>query len=432
MNNPTHQYLPTTRREFLRAGGAGLGLLAFSAYAPRFLTRAAAADVPAPEKDKRILVLVQLAGGNDGLNTVIPYSDDRYYNLRPKLSVKDKSTMNILDDHLALAPPCTAISSLFKDGKFAIVQNVGYPNPNRSHFRSSEIWETASDAGSFLPDGWVGRYLDNCCSGAPGTPGAAVPPSHDPAAIHSTTAMPQTFFAKLPQQYFSIGGNNANVRQGVRRRRDGAPFKALIDEFAETPADGDTGNFLSHTLMDALVTEKRVQQILNAYQTTAPYTNSQLSQSLKRVASLVAANLETRVYFCSQPGYDTHSNQYNNHQNLLGDLSNSLAAFQKDLESKGLDKQVLTMTFSEFGRRPYENDAVGTDHGTAAPLFVMSGALKTGGLIGEPPDLNIPAKGDLTYKIDFRQVYATVLHRWLDADPEPLLGQKFPELPLLS
>jgi uncharacterized protein (DUF1501 family) len=426
MNNLSHSRFPTTRREFLRLTGSGLGLLAFSSYAPRFLTQAAAANVPAPEKDKRILVLVQLAGGNDGLNTVIPYADDRYHTLRPRLGVKDVSTMHKLDDHVALAPPCGAIADLAAAGKFAVIQNVGYPNPNHSHFRSSEIWETASDADTFLPDGWMGRYLDNCCSGTP-----TEDPGADPSAVHSTTALPQTFFSQQPQNLFSIGGTS-RPNQRTRRRVDGAAYKPLLDEFATIAPAGDTGLFLSHTLMDALVTEKRVQQVLDAYKPMATYPAGALAQSLQRVAALVAAGLETRVYFCQQGGYDTHANQFNTHQNLLGDLSNSLAAFQKDLEGHGLDQQVLTMTFSEFGRRPHENDALGTDHGTAAPLFVMSGALKHGGVIGPAPDLNIPDKNDLVYKIDFRQVYATVLHRWLDADPATVLSGKFEELQFLG
>jgi uncharacterized protein (DUF1501 family) len=228
-----------------------------------------------------------------------------------------------------------------------------------------------------------------------------------------------------------VSGNfRGNQRQ--RRRLDGAAYKPLLDEFAAIAPAGDTGLFLSHTLMDALVTEKRVQQVLDGYKPQAQYTNSVLAQSLQRVAALIASGLETRVYFCQQGGYDTHANQFNNHQNLLGDLSNSLAAFQKDLEAHGLDKQVLTMTFSEFGRRPHENDALGTDHGTAAPLFVMGGALKQGGVIGAAPDLNIPDKSDLTYKIDFRQVYATVLNHWLDTDPSTVLKGKFEELPFLG
>jgi uncharacterized protein (DUF1501 family) len=185
--------------------------------------------------------------------------------------------------------------------------------------------------------------------------------------------------------------------------------------------------------MDALVTERRVQNILDAYRTPVAYTGSQLAKSLHNVAALISAGLETRVYFCSLGGFDTHANQFANHQRILGDLSTSLAAFQQDLERQGLDQQVLTMTFSEFGRRPYENAAQGTDHGTAAPLFMMGSALKAkDGLIGDAPDLHIPDRGDLTYKIDFRQVYATVLQRWLDTDPAKLLGKPFEPLPILA
>ncbi len=431
MNNPTTPRLPTTRREFIRLTGSGLGLLAFSAYAPRFLTDAAAANVPAPQRDKRILVLVQLAGGNDGLNTVVPYADDLYYNLRPTLGIKDVSTMHKLDDHVALAPPCGALADLVQQNKFAVIQNVGYPNPNRSHFRSSEIWETGSASETFLSDGWVGRYLDNCCEGAPSDAAG-----HDPAAVHSTTTLPETFFAKDAHSYYSIGNGGGRRGGGGGRmgRRGGlvAPAKPLLDELAQIPAPGAAGNFLSQTLMDALVTEKRVQQILDADRPQAQYPGSQLAQALQRVSALISAGLETRVYFCSQTGFDTHANQFNNHQNLLRDLSDSLAAFQKDLDARGLGQQVLTMTFSEFGRRPYENDARGTDHGTAAPLFVMGGALKQSGVIGQAPNLSIPDKGDLTYQIDFRQVYATVLHRWLDADPAKVLTGKFDELPFLG
>jgi uncharacterized protein (DUF1501 family) len=429
MNNLSTPYLPTTRRDFLRVTGSGLGLLAFSAFAPNFLARAALANVPAPQRDRRILVIIQLAGGNDGLNTVVPYADDLYYKLRPRLGIKDQSTLTKLDDHVALPASCAPLAGLFKDGKFAIVQNVGYPNPNHSHFRSSEIWETGSDADTYLPTGWVGRYLDNCCAGKPADNPTT---DQDPVAVHGGTMMPETFQADLPQRYFGIGNpTRANLR--FRPRRDHAQPVPLLEEFAQAPAQGDTVHFLNHTLMDTLVTERRVQNILDAYNTPVNYPGAQLAQSLKRVAALVSAGLETRVYFCSQGSYDTHANQFDNHQRLLGDLSNSLAAFQKDLERQGLDKQVLTMTFSEFGRRPNENAAQGTDHGTAAPLFMMGTALKVkGGLLGDAPNLNIPDKADLEYKIDFRQVYATVLRQWLDADPTALLGKKFEELPILA
>ncbi len=416
--------LPTTRREFLRLSGSGLGLLAFSTFAPAFLTRAAEANVPAPARDRRVLVLVQLGGGNDGLNTVVPFADDNYYKLRPRLGFQRSTQFSKLNDQIGLPPTCLPLARLFNEGKFTVVQNVGYPNPNRSHFRSTEIWETASDAQTYLSSGWLGRYVDNCCDGTPSA-------TADPVAVHGTTTLPQSIQADKPQNYFGIGGNSRiNVRP--HPRRDGRAFIPLLDQLAQAPTPAEPAHFLSHTLMDALVTEKRVQQILASYRPEKPYPNFPLAQSLQGVAALVAAGLETRVYFCSQPGYDTHSNQFNTHQNKLTELAQSLAAFQSDLEHHGLDKQVLTMTFSEFGRRPYENDALGTDHGTAAPLFLMGSALKTpGGIIGQAPDLNIGPQGDLEYKIDFRQIYSTVLHRWLDADPAKILGQKFQELPLV-
>jgi uncharacterized protein (DUF1501 family) len=422
MNNSTPS-LPTTRREFMRLTGSGMGLLAFSAFAPAFLTRAAGANVPAPERDRRILVLVQLGGGNDGLNTIVPFEDDNYYKLRPRLGFQRGTKLYHLNDQIALPPSCLSLSNLFNEGKFTVVQNVGYPNPNRSHFRSTEIWETASDADTYLTSGWLGRYVDNCCDGTD--------LGSDPAAVHGTTTVPQTFQADKPQNYFGIGGNSRiNVRQHVRR--DGRAFIPLLDQLAQAPAPAEPAHFLSHTLMDALVTEKRVQQILASYRPGTQYPNFPLAQSLRGVAALVAAGLETRVYFCSQPGYDTHSNQFNTHQNKLNELSESLAAFQHDLEQHGLDKQVLTMTFSEFGRRPYENDALGTDHGTAAPLFLMGTALKTpGGIVGHAPNLNIGPQGDLEFKTDFRQVYSTVLHRWLDTDPVKILGKKYEELTLV-
>jgi uncharacterized protein (DUF1501 family) len=191
-------------------------------------------------------------------------------------------------------------------------------------------------------------------------------------------------------------------------------------------ADGNA-SFLKQTTMNALVTEKRVQKIIGGYKSEVAYPGNPFAQSLKNVAALISAGLSTRVYFVSLGGFDTHANQAGQHQNLLRNLSEGLAAFQKDLEAHKLDDQVATMTFSEFGRRPNENQSRGTDHGTAAPLFVMGKKLK-GGLHGTPPSLQLPKNQDLTFSTDFRQVYATVLDRWLGAAHETVLGKKFQPL----
>jgi uncharacterized protein (DUF1501 family) len=401
-------FLPSTRREFLRLGTKGVGLLAFSRFAPQFLVQSAHAAA-APEKDRRILVLVQLAGGNDGLNTLVPFDDPAYHSLRPTLALRQKDVLGV-SDHLGLHSACAPLHALLNDGRLGIVQNVGYPNPNRSHFRSTEIWETASESEESLSSGWIGRYLDNACAGSP------LADDSDPEAIHINAEVPQSFGGALPH-------NTYGLTLGTRAGRAGRDDAALLEKLAHQDSDHDHPNntFLRATLMDALVAEKKIQQIIDRNKPEAAYPGGGFAQSLRNVAGLIAAGLSTRVYFVSLGGFDTHANQANAHTNLLKNLSEGLAAFQKDLTARGLDDQVLTMTFSEFGRRPNENDSRGTDHGTAAPLFVMGSKIH-GPLHGTAPDLKIEKNADLTFTTDFRSVYATVLDRWLGSPADQILG----------
>lgn len=416
MNN-LYQALPTTRREFLRWGGKGIGLLAFSQFAPSFLVESTLAATPSPEKDRSILVLVQLAGGNDGLNTVIPYEDPEYYRLRPTIGIKKEEAIR-LDDTLGLHPSLAALHALMQEGRAGVIQNVGYPNPNHSHFRSSEIWETGSESNQFLPTGWIGRFLDNACEGAPGTAGTG----GDPVAVHVTNELPQSFLAGKPHATFGLRGG------GTRNKENLAFLEKLVKE--DDHEANANASFLRATMMDALVTEQRVQKIISGYRAESVYPGNGFAQSLRNVASLISAGMSTRVYFVSLGGFDTHSNQANNHANLLRTLSEGLAAFQKDLVAKKLDSQVLTMTFSEFGRRPNENESRGTDHGTAAPLFIMGSGLK-GSLYGTPPSLNLPKNQDLVFSTDFRQVYATVLDKWFACPTDQVLGKTYAPLPFI-
>lgn len=423
--------LPSTRREFLRLGAKGVGLLAFSRFAPQFLVQTTLA-APAPEKDRRILVLVQLAGGNDGLNTVVPFDDPAYHALRPNLALKEKDVLR-LDDHLGLHPSLAALHGLMQDGRLGIVQNVGYPNPNRSHFRSTEIWETASASEESLSTGWIGRYLDNACAG-PDV--AAFVRDDEPDAIHVNAEVPQSFGGAVPH-------NTYGLTLGARAGRAGRDEVALLERLAARPGAGlaahpshehdEAANhaFLRATLMDSLVAEKRIQAIIDANRPEAAYPGGGFAQSLRNVAGLIAAGLSTRVYFVSLGGFDTHAGQLNSHANLLRQLSEGLAAFQKDLTARGLDDQVLTMTFSEFGRRPNENESLGTDHGTAAPLFVMGRQIH-GALHGTAPSLELEKNADLAFTTDFRSVYATVLDRWLETPADAILGARHERLGFLG
>lgn len=433
MHHSAFRLAPTTRREFLRTTGKGLGLIAFAGFAPSFLTRSVLAGEPAPEKDRSILVLIQLAGGNDGLNTLIPIEDDNYHRLRPTIGIKKTEPVHKLTDLLALHPSCGPLAELHKEGQLSIIQNVGYPNPNHSHFRSTEIWESASDANQNAYSGWLGRYFDNDCDGEGKTP--------DPAGIHASNVVPQTFLSDQPHNIFGVtggGGGNRKPRQAANGKKPPASndIELLEDLTAAALSSNDTdphdnAHYLQHTLMDALLTESRVQQIINRYKPLAEYPSTGIGQSLRRIAALIAHGIETRVYYATQGGYDTHANQLNNQARLLRELSEAMAAFQKDLRLHKLDGQVLTMTFSEFGRRPNENSTSGTDHGTAAPLFVMGSAIQNP-LVGSAPSLVLEKNRDLTFSTDFRQVYATVLHRWLQTDPKKILFNKtFAELDFL-
>lgn len=410
--------LPSTRREFLTRSGQGVGLLAFGAFAPEFLVRSARAATPAPEKDRSVLVLVQLAGGNDGLNTLVPFEDAHYHRLRPTLAIARDQVLRV-SDSAGLHSACGALHRMFHDGKLAVVQNVGYPNPNRSHFRSTEIWETASASDEFAATGWVGRFLDHACAGQPAD-------AHDPVAVHVTNGVPQSFLSQATHPTFGLvpGGGS---------RRDNEDTRRMLESMAGAgapPAAADNTGFLRQALMDTLVTERKVQRILGDYRPGSPYPATPFAASLRNVAALVAARLPTRVYFVSLSGFDTHSNQAGQHAALMTQLSEGLAAFQRDLESHRLADQVTTMTFSEFGRRPSENDSRGTDHGTAAPLFVMGTKVK-GGLHGTPPSLQLERNQDLTFSTDFRQVYATAVERWLGSPADGIIGRGFKPMAFL-
>ena len=429
-----------TRREFLATGLKGIGLLTASAYVPAFLTRTAAAATPGT--DSRILVVIQLSGGNDGLNTVIPFADDLYYKARPVIGIKADSTLKI-NDHLGLHPSLASLKGEFDQGKMAIIENVGYPNPNRSHFQSMEIWHTAEDSDKHEVTGWLGRYFDAECSGT------------DPHVKTDQGSIGMSFGKVMPQAFrneanVGIALDNPDTFQwnasgetvGLAKQQEAIfaklnnPTVTSSDMMNLTNLGGISGDepetldFLKHTAMNAIVAGDRLRSILSKSRDHAAYPKSGLANQLEMIGRLIAGNFPTRVYYAVQGGFDTHANQLNTQAKLLSDLGDSMHAFLQDLRAQKNSDRVTVLAFSEFGRRVAENASGGTDHGTAAPMFLFGDSIK-GGLHGVPPDLKNLGDGDLKYQIDFRQVYATVLENWLQTNSEQVLGRKFEKIAVI-
>ena len=390
-------------------------------------------------KDGTILVVLQMAGGNDGLNMVVPYADDVYHQARPRLALPGNQILKI-NNYAGLNPKLTALKSLFDNGHLAIIQGVGYPNPNRSHFRSTEIWQTASDADRTLSDGWLGRYFDNCCAGADPTIGVAIG-EETPQAFAAKNPAGVTFSRPEQFRFRSSEPNNGRMsaeemffrqlnESGAAEESsatDGASIGAIS---GKTKDDSSTMDFLQRTALDAQLSSDKILAIARKYKSTVPYPQGQLAASLNIIARMIAGGLPTRVYYASQGGFDTHAGQINAHERLMGDFNDAVGAFVTDLKQQGNFERVLLMTFSEFGRRVAENANGGTDHGAAAPMFVLGGAVKPG-LFGKYPSLTDLDHGDLKFSSDFRSVYGTVLDRWLKAPSQVVLGRKFPELAIV-
>ena len=434
MNQTLH-----TRRRFLRTSILG-GALSWTV--PAFLERtffsldALAANSPiqtATGKDSPILVILQLAGGNDGLNTVIPFQNDAYFRARPTLAIP-KSKVLSLSDGFGLHPELTSLKSLHDNGHLAVVHGVGYPNPNRSHFRSTEIWQTASDANKTEKHGWLGRYFDSCCEGTDPAVGISIGSAQSPQAFAAekrrgiSFANPSQFRFDLRKSsdpdaaeefYRSVNEMDHEMQGGSIGMLDGS-----------ADMDGETLDFLQRTALDATVSSDKILGIAGKTKSSSPYPAGNLADSLNLVARLIAGGMPTRVYYVSQGGYDTHSNQEGSHARLMAELGAALSAFTADLKSQGNFDRVLTMTFSEFGRRVAENASRGTDHGAAAPMFLLGGTIKPG-LHGQAPSLEKLHNGDLIHTVDFRNIYATILENWLQAPVEPILHRRFSKMDLI-
>lgn len=410
----------STRRQFLTTGMMGL---AASSTLPSFLNQTALAlnQQGSTSNEHPVLVVLQMGGGNDGLNTVIPFADDLYHKARPRLAIGKKNQLPI-DEHLALNGVMQSFKELYDQGSLAIVNGVGYPNPNRSHFRSMEIWHTASDSDKNVHYGWLGRYFDNTCQG------------EDPSVgINIGNQSPRAFLAHKPQgitmaspETYRFLGEESERDSDPTDDRSGDSIGQLSGNASPTSAT-DNLAFLQRVSLDAHISSDQINTIASSTRNKTEYPNSKLARDLATVAKLISGGVPTRIFYVSQGGYDTHARQQNSHNNLLRDMAQSIAAFCKDLRTQNVLDRVLIMTFSEFGRRVQENASMGTDHGKAGPMFLIGGKIKPG-LYSKYPRLDALDKGDLKFSVDFRSVYATILRQWLHADDQAILGRTFPRL----
>lgn len=387
------------RREFLKltaTSSAGVILL------PKFLHSNVLNLVDNNSTDN-IIVFIQLYGGNDGLNTFVPYLDPIYYELRSKIGIPKSKVINPTSG-IGFHPDLKDLAKISQEGNLTIIQNVGYPNPNRSHFRSQEIWQTASSSNEFLNYGWLGRFLEIQCKDE--NLSAINIDSIDNLALKSTQINSLTVkdFNKIK----NLNANNSETRFSDNPQLD------FVRKLAYASAEGN---------------EEIKKALENAANYNETYADNGLSKNLEWMAKLIKGNLNSKVYYTSLSGFDTHNNQLQSHSKQLTILNDALYSFYKDLKSNNLLDRVTTIVFSEFGRRVEEN-GTGTDHGTAGPMMIMGGK-NQGKIIGTNPNLSNLDNGDLIYDIDFRSVYASILKAKFQFEPsqinikQPLLNSIF-------
>ena len=408
-----------SRRLFMQQG---MAFLSMATTVPLFIQRSAegvmlpvgslvSSQAGIPED--HTLVVIQLGGGNDGLNTVIPYGDNMYYNNRPQIAIKQSDALEIPGaDGFGLHPNLTGIRDLLDNGQTAIVQGVGYPNPNRSHFTSTDIWHTANHSGQGY--GWLGKYFDNTCAGKPNPKGSIAIGNKAPLALHGQTQKAVNFET---EELFKWTGTTVDANLSK-------PYDDINRKATSQANNKDSQlDFLLRTSLDAQVSSDRIRAAVSK-EPLLRYPDGKLAQQLQLISSMIRADLPTRVYYASLGGFDTHANQLSSHANLMRQLGDALNTFQKDLVKQGNSGKVVTMVFSEFGRRVAQNGSGGTDHGTAAPMFLLGDNVQNG-LLGKHPSLTHLDQGDLKFNTDFREVYTSVLEDWMGANAQAILGKKY-------
>jgi uncharacterized protein (DUF1501 family) len=411
-----------TRRAMIRDGllavSAGMIMPSIFARAVRAASNAAQeGSAWAQAAQGRTLIVVQMAGGNDGLNTIVPYTDGTYYQARPTLAVAASSVLP-LNERLGMNPSLKALQPLWQQNKLAVVEGVGYPNPNLSHFASMDIWQTL-DLNGQGAQGWLGKYVAGYVD-KDGHPFQSLAVGTTlPVALKSISA--DVPVVADPKSYRL----QPDPAQASQTSAADARIQALLKLYNTYPQSAPYAALLDATAQNAVQGSKMLNEVASQYTPKAKYPTSSFAKGLQVLAEVIVQGLGLRVGYVTLGGFDTHSAQGMDQPKLLQDLAEGLTAFYADLTAHNAADNVVVMTWSEFGRRVEENASAGTDHGTAAPLFVLGNAVQ-GGIYGEPPDLNdLDSAGNLKFTTDFRSVYATVLDRWLGAPATSVLGGSF-------
>lgn len=411
-----------SRRMFMKdmAKAAGrVPSLSPLSFGPTVIEASDTGTGPLQNAANRTLVVVQLLGGNDGINTVVPYGQQAYYDNRPTLALSSQDIIQ-LDGDIGLHPSLTGLAGLYSDHNAAIIQGVGYPNPNLSHNESTMIWETASPDSSLL-NGWLGRYLD-----------AAVPTDNTIKAVNVDSLLPLTLRGAV-QNGLSVYALSQFTVQNLISQKNRTPDQDTVKAINEVQCIAcqeynTMVNSMMQSGLDAISASDILSQAAASYQTSVTYPTDDFGTRMKLAAQITTSSMKPRIVYVQIGGFDTHAAQAGTQATLLQSLSNGITAFYNDMSSKGLANNTAIVTFTEFGRRLKENGNKGTDHGAAQPVFMVGGQI-SGNLYSSYPSLtNLDSSGNIQYNVDFRQVYASILDKWLDIDPSTVLGSEYDEL----
>lgn len=395
------------RRKFIKTAA----LASTAALSPAFLKGTSFKRL-LNSRSGKTLVVIQLSGGNDGLNTIIPYRNDLYYQYRPGIGIAAKEVLRI-SDQLGFHPSLSPLRKWYDKGYMSIINNVGYPNPSRSHFRSMDIWQTASGSEDYWSTGWLGRYLDSDCS----------------SSCSISYAMDVDYGLSMALRGSERSGFAMNKPKDLR--------EATRNSFLETIAheghhhEEENVAYLYKTLTDTQEAADYLLEKSRVHRSRISYPKGGFAKDLKQIAELMTADTDTRIYYVSLSGFDTHYSQKGKQAQLLEEYAGAVSAFLEDLEHNNLLDDTLVMTFSEFGRRVAQNGSNGTDHGTANNLYLMSGELSKPGFYNDGPNLSQLVNEDLDYEIDFRRIYATIIENWLEGDAREVLQGRFSAMDII-